>query len=172
MTSVYKIKKDLKIPMIIATLMSIPVFGDLMINRGLQPSMMVLALLLMVLFYMLTINNLLRKVTITDHEIAVRSLGGVRRIPVGEVTFIDGVTMGSKQFVTITSNKKHSFIPNSFENFPGMLSDIESVAKEEAIGEGFKALKENVVARKSDVAGAWITVIVLVIVTFVILYQK
>lgn len=172
MNNVYKIKKDLKAPMIIAALMSIPVFGDLMINRGLQPSMLVLALLLMIMFYMLTINNLLRKVTVTDTEIAIRGLGGVRRIPVQDITFIDGVTMGSKQFITLTSNKKHSFIPNSYGNFEGMLSDIESTAKEDIIGEGFKTMKENLVPRKSDVTGAWITVIVLIIVIFVIFYQK
>jgi hypothetical protein len=172
MNSVYKIKKGLKTPMIIAALLSMPVFADLMINRSLQLSMMVLALLLMMLFYLLTINNLLRKVSITDHEIAIRGIGGKKHIPAQDITFIDGVTMGSKQFVTITSNKRHYFIPNSFENFPEMLSTLEKVAKEETIGEGFKALKDNIVPRKSDIAGAWITVIVLVIVLFVILYQR
>jgi hypothetical protein len=172
MNTVYKIKKGLKTPMIIAALLSVPVFADLMINRSLQPSMLVLALILMIMFYLLTINNLLRKVAITGSDITIRGIGGTRHIPLQDVTFIDGVTMGSKQFVTITSNKRHYFIPNSFEDFSGLLSELEGAAKEETIGEGFKVLKDNVVPRKSDITGAWITVIVLIIVIFVILYQR
>jgi hypothetical protein len=172
MKSVYKIKKGLKTPMIIAALLSIPVFADLLINRTLQTSMLVLALLLMMVFYLLTINNLLRRVIITDTEVRIRGLGGKRHLPIEDISFIDGVIMGSKQFVTITSNKKHYFIPNSFDNFSGVLSDLEAVVKEDAVGEGFKALKENVVPRRSDITGAWITVIVLIIVIFVIFYQR
>lgn len=171
MNNVYKIKKDLKFPMILATLLSIPVFADV-IMRGFQLSMLVLALLLMIMFYLLTLNNLLRKVTVTDSEISIRGLGGKRHLPLESISFVDGVTMGSKQFITITSDKKHYFIPNSFDNFAELIADVETVTKEDAIGDGFRALKENVVPRRSDVTGAWITVIVLVAVIFVMFYQR
>jgi hypothetical protein len=172
MNRVYKIKKELKIPMVIAAVLAIPVFADLIWGRTVQPSMLVTAFVLMIVFYVLTINNLMRKLTITDAEIAIRSLGGVRRIPTHDITLVDGVTMGAKQFVTVSGNKKHSFITNSFERFPELVADVESVVKEEALGEGFKALKENIVPRKSDVTAAWLTVTVLIIVISLVIYQK
>ncbi|HNY65884.1 MAG TPA: hypothetical protein PKM41_10640 [Deltaproteobacteria bacterium] len=171
MDSVYKIKKNLKVPMVLATVLSIPVFADVLM-RGFELSMLILAVILMILFYLLTINNILRKVHITDTEIIMRSIGGLRRIPVQDITLIDGVTMGSKQFLSISGNKKHYLIPNSFDNFPEMLSDIQKVAREETLGKGFEGLKENYVPRKSDIAGAWITVLVLVIILFIRFFPK
>ncbi|HPA83860.1 MAG TPA: hypothetical protein PLJ30_03570, partial [Deltaproteobacteria bacterium] len=61
MDTIYKIKKNLQIPMILATIISIPVFIDV-IMAGFELSMLLMALLLMSLFYLLTINNILRRV--------------------------------------------------------------------------------------------------------------
>jgi len=171
MNNVYKVKKSLKTPMIIAALISIPVFADV-IMMGFKLSTMIIVLGLMFLFYLLTINNILRKIQITDSHISIRGLLGTRHIARENITFIDGMSMGSRQFASISSKKRNYLIPNSFENFPSILSDLEEIAAEETKGKGLSALKENIVVRKSDIAGAWITVILLLIILVIRFFPK
>ncbi len=171
MDNVYKIKKKLKLPMSLATVISIPVFADV-VMQGYQTSILVMAVILMILFYLLTINNLLRKVRITDNEVSIRGITGLRRLPIEDISFIDGITMGTRQFISLSSKKRNYLIPNSFENFPDIVSALEQIAKEGTLGDGIKALKENIIVRKSDITGAWITVILLLIIILVRFFPR
>jgi len=171
MDNVYKIKKSLKTPMIIATLISIPVFADV-IRKGFTLSTMIMVSGLMTLFYVLTLNNILRKIRITNSDVTIRGILGIRRIPKENINLIDGMTMGTRQFITISTKKRNYLIPNSFENFPSIVSDIEKIGHEEIIGKGLHSIKENVIVRKSDIAGAWITVILLLIILLINYFPK
>ncbi|MDT8272009.1 MAG: hypothetical protein RRA35_02345 [Desulfomonilia bacterium] len=166
MDHVYKIKKSLKTPMVLAVLISIPVFIDVVLG-GFELKILIMAIALMVLFYLFTINNLLRSVRITDSEITITSLFGRHRFPLQETAFFDGMVMGSRQFVTISSKKKSHLIPNSFEKFPRLIEDILSVAPENTVGEGLLRMKEHTVTRKSDITVSWITVILLLLIILV-----
>ena len=166
MNRIYKIKKALKAPMILATLISIPIFADV-VMRGFKITTLVMALSLMVLFYLLTLNNLLRKVRITDSEVTISGIFGPRRIPTREITLIDGMTMGTRQFITIATKKRSYLIPNSFEGLAKIIDDLMSVSPQETHGKALDFLKNNIVVRKSDIVGAWITVILLLIIILV-----
>jgi hypothetical protein len=166
MNQIYKIKKSLKTPMILATIISIPIFADV-VMRGLETKMLVIALSLMIIFYLLTLNNLLRKISITDSEVGISGIFGSRRIPIEEITIIDGMTMGSRQFITISTKKKNFLIPNSFDDFSKIIDALKSVSREEIQSKSLDVLKENIIVRKSDIAGAWITVILLAIIILV-----
>ena len=166
MNRIYKIKKTLKTPMILATLISIPIFADV-IMRGFELSTLVLALSLMIIFYLLTLNNVLRKVKITDLEVNISGIFGAKHIPAHEITLIDGMTIGTRQFITIAAKKKNYLIPNSFAGFAEMIEDLMSVSPKEAHGSSLEFLKNNLVVRKSDITGAWITVILLLIIILV-----
>ena len=152
--------------MILATIISIPIFADVA-KRGFELTTLVMALSLMVVFYLLTLNNILRKVTITDSEVTISGIFGPRRIPTAEITMIDGMTMGTRQFITISTKKRNYLIPNSFEKFALMIDDLMSVSAPETQSKTLEFLKENIVVRKSDIAGAWITVILLFIIILV-----
>jgi hypothetical protein len=171
MDNVYKIKKSLKTPMITATLISIPVFADV-IMRGFKLSTMIMVLGLMILFYILTLNNILRKVRISDTGITIRGILGIRRLPLENITMIDGMTMGSRQFATIATKKGSYLIPNSFDNFSSIISDLDIIASEGKKGAGLIQLKGNIIMRRSDIAGAWITVILLLIILLIRFYPK
>jgi hypothetical protein len=171
MDTVYKIKKNLQIPMTIATLVSFPVFVDV-IMAGFEISMLIMALLLMLLFYLLTINNLLRKVRITESAVFIGGILGTRKIPVDDISRVEGITMGSRQFITLTTKKRNYLIPNSFARFHEIISDLERVAKAEALGPGLASLKENIIVRKSDITGAWITVILLFIIVIIRFFPR
>lgn len=174
MQKVYKIKKAIILPTVLGMLISVPVFVDAihMIRSGAYPTrMLVFAVLFMVLFYLFSLNNLLKRVLVGSSEIVFRSLFGSTRIPTEDITFIDGVTFKSRQFVTITSKKKSSWIPNSYDNFPDILEDLEKIAREGTIGQGFIDIKANLVTRRSDIAMAWFVVLFLGLVIVVRLYQ-
>lgn len=152
--------------MILATLISIPVFADVAM-RGMDTSMLVMALTLMVLFYLLTINNILRRVRITDSLVSISGIFGSRRIPVEEIVSLDGMTMGTRQFVTLTTKKRNFLIPNSFSDFSRLIGDMMAVTPEEKQGGSLQFLRDHTVERKSDIAGAWITVLLLAIIILV-----
>jgi len=165
MDHVYKIKKALKAPMVLAVILSIPVFVDVL-RMGYATRILVMACLLMILFYLFTLNNLIKKLIVTDNEIIIRGLFGSTRIPIDEVKLVDGVTMGTRQFITISS-KKNTFIPNNFDDFVGIMDSLKSVVKDEAVGKGLLDLRGHVVTRKSDITMAWITVILLLIIVVI-----
>jgi hypothetical protein len=163
MERIYKIKKALKTPMVLAVLLSIPIFYDV-IRSGFATRMLVMAILLMVLFYLFTINNLIKRVSVTPQEITIRSLFGSTRIKVEDIVNIDGMTMGSRQFLSISAKKRSYLIPNSFDDFASLIDDIKGIVPEDLIGEKLIHLRENIVNRKSDITMGWITVILLALI--------
>jgi len=166
MNHIYKIKKSLKTPMVIATLISIPIFTDV-IMRGLEVKMLIIALSLMLLFYLLTLNNILRRVAISDMQVSISGILGSKHIPLENITLIDGMTMGTRQFITISAEKKNHLIPNSFDDFAGIIDSLTTITPKEKHGASLAFLRENIVVRKSDITGAWITVILLSIIILV-----
>lgn len=163
MERIYKIKKALKTPMVLAVLISIPIFVDV-IRSGFETRMLVMAILLMVLFYLFTINNLIKRVTLTDQEISIRSLFGSTRVKVEDIINLDGIVMGSRQFVSVSAKKRSYLIPNSFDDFSGLIDDLKGLVPEERIGGKLAHIRENIVNRKSDIAMGWITVILLALI--------
>jgi hypothetical protein len=171
MPQVYKTKKALIAPMLLAVILSIPVFVDVILS-GFATKMLIMAIPLMVLFYLFALNNLIKRVLVDPHEIVIKSLFGSIRIGADEITRIDGITMGSRQFITLSTKKRSHLIPNSFDNFPGIIDSIRGMAPGETIGEGLEQLRENVVNRKSDITMSWITVILLAIIILIRFFPR
>jgi hypothetical protein len=171
MPQVYKIKKAVKAPMVLAVILSIPVFVDV-IASGFATTMLVMAVILMVLFYLFTLNNLIKRVIVDAQEIVIKGLFGSNRISVDDITRLDGITMGSRQFISISTKKKSYLIPNSFDDFPGIIDSIKGIAPEETVAQGLGQLRENVVNRKSDITMGWITVLLLALIILVRFFPR
>jgi len=163
MERIYKIKKAMKTPMVLAVLISIPIFIDV-VRSGFATRMLVMAILLMVLFYLFTINNLIKRVSVSEQEIVIRSLFGSTRIKVEDIMNLDGIVMGSRQFVSISAKKRSYLIPNSFDDFACLIDDIKGIVPADLVGEKLIKIRENIVNRKSDIAMGWITVILLALI--------
>ena len=174
MQKVYKIKKALQVPTILSIIISIPVFYDaitMIRTQGYPARMLVFACLFMILYYLFSLNNLIKKVTIRESEIVLKSLFGSTHIPTGDIKLIDGITFGTRQFITISSKKKSSWIPNSYENFQDLVLSLKSVIKEEIFAAGYTTMEENPVNRKRDIVMAWFIVFVLLFVITIRVYQ-
>ncbi|HPS93484.1 MAG TPA: hypothetical protein PK600_03345, partial [Deltaproteobacteria bacterium] len=88
MDQVYKIKKSLKVPMLLAVVISLPVFVDV-ISSGFPTKTLIMAITLMVLFYLFTLNNLIKRVIVSSGEVSIKGLFGSSRIALGDISRLD-----------------------------------------------------------------------------------
>lgn len=170
MYKVYKIKNALKAPMILAVILSIPVFVDVF-RRGYETKILIMASLLVILFYLFTLNNLIKRLTVSDSEIVLKSLFGSSRTLWEEIKLIDGISFGSRQFIAVTA-KKYLLIPNNFDDFAAIIDTIRELAREETIAPGLIQMREKVVNRKSDISMAWIVVLLLILCNVLLFFPR
>jgi hypothetical protein len=161
MEQVYKIKNSLRIPMMIAIILSIPVFYDVF-NKGLARQHVFIVVTLVLVFIVFAANNLLRKISILKDRITILSIAGKKVIPFNEISSLDGIFLGRRQYISITHNKKTYLIPNSFNDFTKILTTIKDIIPENIIGQGFRDIESFPLSRSSDTLAAWITVTLLV----------
>ena len=160
MEQVYKIKNSLRIPMVIAIILSIPVFYDVF-SKGIARQHIVIVGILVFVFIVFALNNLLRKVCIFENRISIFSIAGKKDIPFNEINSLDGISLGRRQYISITHKKKTSLIPNSFRDFPKILVSIKNLVPEDIVGQGLRDIESFPLSRTGDTIGAWITVLIL-----------
>jgi hypothetical protein len=160
MEQVYKIKKSLRIPMVIAIILSIPVFYDIF-NKGLAKQHVFIVGTLVFVFIVFAANNLLRKISVFKDKISILSITGKKVIPLNEISSIDGISLGRRQYITITHKKRTYLIPNSFNDFTKILVAIKELVHEDILGQGLKDIQNFPLSRTGDTITAWITVILL-----------
>ena len=160
MEQVYKIKNSLRIPMAFAIILSIPVFYDVF-NKGLATQHIFIVGTLVFVFIVFAANNLLRKISISKDEISILSIVGKKVIPLNEITSLDGVSLGRRQYISITHKKRTHLIPNSFSDFTKILITLKALAQEGVIGQGLRDIESFPLSRTGDTIAAWITVILL-----------
>lgn len=168
MEAVYRIKRTLVAPMLLAVVLSIPVFVDVF-RRGYQTRIIVMASLLMILFYLFALNNVLKRVKVNENGLFLRGLFGTTAAPFDKITRIDGIRLGSRQFIAITAHK-HILVPNSFERFEELIDDIVARAPQGAVAGGIEDMRKNIVKRTSDVTMAWIVVILLALCNIILFF--
>jgi hypothetical protein len=166
MKTTYKIKKSLQIPMAISLILSVPIVIDVT-STGFPRSHIITVGILFVIFYLLAINSLIRKVCLSDEMITIRGLLGTKNIPLSEISLVDGVIMGTKQYISISGSNKTLVIPNSFYGFRDIVDFFFSNIKEEKLADGIRQIHENAISRKSDTIAAWITAAILVAIILV-----
>lgn len=149
--------------MTLAVILSIPVFYDVF-STGMSTKIMVITIILISMFYLLTLNNLIKRVVLDKTSISTRSILGVKHILLEDIDLVDGATMGTRQFITISSKKKNYLAANSLDGFSDLISRVIEMTDKEIQGEGLHIIAENTINRKSEATGAWITVILLLII--------
>lgn len=163
---VYKIKSSLRLPMILAVILSIPVFADLM-GRGMETGHIILIVILMLFFYIMAINNILKRVTITADSVTIGNFLGRKSIAGTDITALDGLSVGQRQFISLIVGKRSHLIQNSFADFAGMMDALRAMVPGDHIKEGFEQIRQNPLTRTGDTIAAWLTVAILVtIITF------
>lgn len=166
MKDIYKIKRSFRIPMVISVVLSLPILADVILG-GPQKSHMIIAIFLISIFYILAINSLIRRVTLFSNGCSIRGLFGSKTIQLEEISFIDGITIGSKQYITISIPKRNYIIPNSYSNFDKITAFFCSHLKEDKLGEGIELIKTSPTNRNSDTIAAWLTAGVLIVILFI-----
>ena len=166
MEKVYKIKNSLRMPMTLAVILSIPVFADLM-GRGMETGHIILIAILMLFFYLMAINNVIRRVIITPDSVTIGNFMGRKTIARADITALDGLSVGQRQFISLIVGKRSHLIQNSYTDFTGIMDELSAMVPEDHIKEGFTHIRQNPLTRSGDTIAAWLTVAILVtIITF------
>jgi hypothetical protein len=166
MEKVYKIKNSLRVPMMLAVILSIPVFFDLA-GRGMATGHIVLIAILMLFFYLMAINNLIRQVKIGPDSITIGNFMGRKTIARETITALDGLSVGQRQFISLIVGKRSHLIQNSYTDFTGIMDALSRMVPEGCIKEGFTRIRQTPLTRSGDTIAAWLTVAILVtIITF------
>jgi hypothetical protein len=160
MEQVYKIKNSLRIPMIAAIILSIPVFYDVF-NKGLAKQHKFVIVTLVLVFFVFSFNNLLRKITIFKDKITILNILGKKVIPFNEIGSLDGLSLGRRQYISITYKKRTHLIPNSFNNFNNLLLTMKELVPGDLVSQGFSDIESFPLSRTGDTIAAWITVLLL-----------
>jgi hypothetical protein len=160
MELVYKIKNALRIPMVIAIILSIPVFYDVF-NKGLAKQNKVIVVTLIFVFIIFAANSLFRKISIFKDRITILNILGKKIIPFNEISSLDGISLGRRQYISITHKKKTHLIPNSFNDFPNLLLTMKELVQDDIVGQGFKDIENFPLSRTGDTIAVWITVLLL-----------
>ena len=146
--------------MAFAIILSIPVFFDIF-NKGLATQHIFVVGTLVFVFIVFAANNLLRKISIFNDGISILSIAGKKVISLNEITSLDGISLGRRQYISITHKKRTHLIPNSFSDFTKILITLKALAQEGIIGQGLRDIESFPLSRSGDTIAAWITVILL-----------
>ena len=165
MVHVYKIKKSLQIPMALALVLSVPVFYDLF-TRGLPTGQLVLIGILMVLFYLMAISNLIRRVILDGPKLTIVNYLGRKEIDLPSVSALDGLSLGKRQFLSVSSGGRHHLIQNSFEGFFELMEAVSTQVPATKIRDGLEQIRRFPQVRTGDTIAAWVTVAILAAVIF------
>ncbi len=128
--------------------------------------MLILAVLLMIYFYVLAINNVIKKVAISDDILKIRSISGYKTIPLPEIKIADAVTFQKRQFITISTDKRNYLLRNNLAGFKNLINDLCVKLPDEKQGETLRAISEDTRSRTGDIIIPWIIVLLLAGISF------
>lgn len=165
MEKIYKIKNSLRIPMAISIILSLPVFFDIF-KRGVPGQHIILAGILIVIFFVFVANTLLRTIRLDDEYIIIMSISGKKIIPLNEVTTADGISLGRRQYISLSYKSRTYLIPNSFQNFTKIIATLTEKLPEDKLCQGLRDIEKFPLVRTGDTISAWITVSILAAIIF------
>ena len=102
--------------MVIAIILSIPVFYDVF-SKGIARQHLIIVGILVFVFIIFAFNNLLRKLCIFEDRISLLSIAGKKVIPFNEITSVDGISLGRRQYISITHKKRLALFQTVSEIF-------------------------------------------------------
>lgn len=152
--------------MALAIILSVPVFYDLFFLRGLPTGQLVLIGILMVFFYLMAINNLVRRVILDGSKLSIVNYLGRTEIDLPEVSALDGLSLGKRQFISLSSGKRHHLIQNSFEGFFELMEAVSTQVPSTKIKDGMEQIRRFPQVRTGDTIAAWVTVAILAAIIF------
>ena len=162
MDKVYKIKRAITLPLIIAVVLSVPVFG-LSLRTGAPTAKLLWTLALMLLFYLFAFNRILQRLAISEDALEFRGIGGKRHLPFNTISAIDGVTMGTRQFIVITAAKRSFHFSNSLDGFEDLAVRLQQTTAQDIQGAGLAEVIAAPARNRRDSFAPWLAVLVMLL---------
>ena len=160
MDNVYKIKRSITLPLIIAVALSFPVFG-LSLRTGAPTAKLIWTLALMFLFYLFALNRILQRVVLATNAIAFQGITGKRSVSFEAIKSIDGVTMGTRQFVVVTAGNRSFHFSNSLDRFQYLSIKLKQNTEQEVQCSGLAEIIDAPTSNRRDSFAPWVAVLVM-----------
>lgn len=161
MHGVYKVKRSITLPLCVAVALSFPVFG-FSIQSDAPTAKLIWTFLLMLLFYVFALNKIVQRVRLSDEGLEFTSLLGRRTVKTADIQNIDGASLGSRQFVILTSKRGARHFSNSLTGFSELARNLKEATPPEIQGSGLHTILARPLSNRRDALAPWIAVLVLI----------
>ncbi len=165
MNRVYKVKRSITLPLILAVILSIPVFA-LSVRSDAATAKLVWTFILMLLFYGFALNKIIQRVSMVEDRLEFRSMFGRRNIGLDDIRGIEGATMGSRQFIILNTGGAPRHFSNSLDGFNDLTADLMAATPPTVHGEGLHEIVNHPIINRRDALAPWIAVLVLLMLLF------
>ncbi len=156
-TSVYRIRKALRVPLVLASvLLLILVFISFCV-RGSTPEKIVFSVILIPLLYLCLEANT-RRVETGAETIRLTRLFRTLELDWPNITDVGVVMMRTKVYTVLTTTKGFHVLSNSYDNFYGLLRTIVDRVDKERVEKEVLNLLEHPVANRTNIFSAWAAV--------------
>jgi len=142
----------------------------LLINSLIGPHHPVERIVLTMIFIILgciVIETLVREIRIDDVGIHIKKFLRRKMLTWEQITNIDAVILQKKVYLTLTTTKGFFIISNSYEHFTDLVQRIVEPLGDQKVEERVRELIERPIHKLSDIMGAWIAAILLLIITYI-----
>ena len=160
MKKVYKVKRSITFPLLIAVLLSIPVFV-FSVQGDAATAKLIWTFILMLLFYGFALNKIMQAITLTPDELEFRGILGRRIVKTTDITAIEGASMGTRQFIVISSATGSQHFSNSLDGFAELATSLKTMTPSGIQGSGLNDITQSPLINRRDALAPWIAVLVL-----------
>jgi len=156
-TSVYRIRKALRVPLVLASVLLLILVLISFFVRGSTPEKIVFSVILIPLLYLCLEANTRRVETEAE---TLRLKRFFRTIEVGwpNITDVGVVMMRTKVYTVLTTTKGFHVLSNSYDNFYGLLRTIVDRVDKERVEKEVLSLLEHPVENRTNIFSAWAAV--------------
>jgi hypothetical protein len=166
----YKIRKSFVVPLSVDAVLLFLLLVISLFTDSHPAERIVLTIILIPLIYVL-IEVTLREAIISDEGIKIKKFLRKKSLDWQSITNVDTVIVRKKVFLALTTTKGFHILSNSYGNFTNLVKDIISHAGSERVEERVKDIVAQPIRKISDIVGAWVAALLLIIIIYIKLFS-
>ena len=162
----YKIRKAFLIPMVVNIIFIFVLFVNSFTGERHPVERIVLAIILIIIGCIVT-ETMSREITIDDVGIRIKKFLRQKALKWEQITNIDAVILQKKVYLALTTTRGFFIISNSYENFTDLVRCTVEPLGDQKVEKRVRELVARPIRKLSDIVGAWIAAILLLIITYI-----
>ncbi|HPC73118.1 MAG TPA: hypothetical protein P5551_10645 [Syntrophales bacterium] len=170
-TSVYRIRKALRVPLVLDSILLFTLILLAFFVKGTMPEKVLLIVLFIPLSYLCLEANTRRAET-QGGNLRLTRLFRKRELAWPNITDVGIVIMRTKVYAVLTTTKGFHVLSNSYEDFYGLLKHIVDHVEKERVEKEVLNLLENPVENRTNILSAWAAAAFFCVIIFFKLFMN